>query len=79
MRHHWHHHIELEISVRPGPGNGRVVADHLRAHHHDGFAHYRVYFPRHDGATWLRGRQLNLADAATRPAPKPADVVRDLE
>ena len=29
MRHHWHHHVELEVSVRARPGDGRVVADHL--------------------------------------------------
>src|SRR5204863_8148025 len=34
MRHHWHHHVELEVSIGSGPSNGRVVADHLCADHH---------------------------------------------
>jgi len=34
MGHHRHHDIQLEISVCPRPGNARVVADHLRRHHH---------------------------------------------
>ncbi len=79
MRHDRHHHIELEISVCPGPGNGGVVADHLRADHHHRFAHHRVHLARHDRAARLRGRQLNLADATARPTTEPANVVCDLE
>ena len=79
MRHHRHHDIELEVSVCAGPGDAGVVADHLSADHHDRFAHHRIHFARHDRAAWLRGGKLNLADAATRAAPKPADIVGDFE
>jgi len=41
--------------------------------------HHRVYLARHDRTAGLRGGKLNLADAAARAAPKPADVIRNLE
>src|SRR4029077_8644321 len=79
VRHDWHHHVQLEVSVRACPCDCHVVADHLCTHHHDRFGHHWVYFPRHDGAAWLRGRQLNFADAAPRPAAEPTNVVRNFE
>ena len=79
MRHHWHHHIELEVSIRAGPGNGRVVTDHLCADHHHRFAHYRVHLARHDRTARLRRRQLDFPDSASRTAPEPADVVCNLK
>ena len=79
MRHHRHHDVELEISVRARPGDAAVVSDHLRADHHERFAHDRVHFARHDRAARLRRRQLNLADPAARAAAEPANIVRDLE
>ena len=78
MRHHRHHYVELEVSVCTSPRDARVVADHLSANHHDRFAHHRVHFARHDRTARLRGGKLNLANAAARTAPEPADVVRDL-
>src|SRR5216110_1529258 len=47
------------------------------AHHHERLAHDRVYFPRHDRAARLRGGQSNFANAASRSAPEPANVVGD--
>src|SRR5439155_12978154 len=51
----------------------------LCAHHHKRLAHDRVYFPRHDRAARLRGGQSNFANAASRSAPEPANVVGDFE
>ena len=79
VRHHRHHDVELEISVRARPGDGGVGADNLRANHHRRLAHHRVDFARHDRAAGLRGGQLNFADAAARPAAEPANVVGDFE
>src|SRR5438876_5975942 len=79
VRHYWHHDVELEISVSACPGDGRVVADHLRAYHHHRFAHHGIDFSRHDRAAGLRRGQLDFAECATRPASEPANVVRDLE
>src|SRR4029077_3391549 len=79
VRHHRHHHVQLEVSVRACPGNCRVVADHLCAHHHERFGHHWVYFSRHDGAARLRGRQLNFTAAAPRPAAYHLNIVRNFE
>src|SRR4029077_9729334 len=56
-----------------------VVADHLCAHHHERFGYHWVNFSRHDRAPRLRGRQLNFADAAPRPAAEPSNIVRNFE
>src|SRR5207248_2192820 len=56
VRHHWHHHVQLEISIRTRPGDDSVISENLRAHHHHRFAQYRVYFPGHDRAARLRRR-----------------------
>src|SRR5206468_921036 len=77
--HHRHHHVELEIPVRACPGDGRVVANHLRAHHHHRFAHHGIHFAWHDGAARLRSGKPDLADPAARPAAKPANVVCDFK
>src|SRR5262249_42563660 len=79
VRHHWHHHIELEVSVRACPGDCHVIADHLCTHHHHRFGHHWVYFSRHDRAARLCGRQLNFPDPAARTATEPAYIIRNFE
>ena len=79
MCHHRHHDVKLKIPVRGCPGDCHIVADHLRANHHQGFAHDRVHLARHDRAARLRRRKLNLTNAAARTTPQPANVISDLK
>src|SRR5215469_5887154 len=79
MRHYRHHDVELEVSVCAGPGNGRVVPDHLGANQHHRFAHHRIHLARHDRTAGLYGGKLKFADPAARPASEPADIVCNLE
>src|SRR5262249_28230322 len=79
VRHHRHHDVELEVSVCPSPGNGRVVADHLCADHHYSFAHYRIHLAGHDRTAGLRRRKVDFANPASGTAPQPTDIVCNLK
>jgi hypothetical protein len=47
-------HVQLEVPVCASPGDGRIVADHLRSYHRHRFADDRVYFSGRDRAARLR-------------------------
>ena len=62
-----------------GKADGRLVADHLRAHHGQGLRLGRVDLSRHDRGAGLVLRQRDLAEAGARPRAHQPDVVCDLE
>ena len=79
VRHHRHHHVELEISVRARPGDAAsfpITCAHtiIIDSHMTGFT-----LPGMIELPGCVARQLNFADPAARPAAEPANVVRDLE
>jgi hypothetical protein len=71
-------HVELEVAVGPGDGDGGVVADHLGAHHREGLGLGRVDLARHDRRAGLVLGEPDLADAAARARAEQADVVADV-
>jgi hypothetical protein len=69
--------VELEVALRAGEADGRVVAHHLHGDHCHGLALGGVDLARHDGGAGLVFRQREFAQAATRAAAEPAHVVGD--
>ena len=72
-------HVQLEMALAAGHGDGGVVAHHLGAHHGQRLGLGRVDLARHDRRAGLVFRQLQLADAAARAGAQQPDVVGDLE
>lgn len=70
--------VELEVALRAGKADRRVVAEHLGGDHGHGLALGRVDLARHDGRARLVLGDDQLADAVTRTGGVPAHVVRDL-
>ncbi len=70
--------VELEIALRAGEADGRVVADHLHAYHRHRLGLRRIDLARHDRRPRLVLRQRQFAQAAARTGAHPADVVGDL-
>ena len=72
------HHVQFELTVVGGKGDGHVVADHLIAHlvHH--FGDDRVDLARHDGRTGLAFGQVDLVEAAARAGTHQTEVVAHL-
>ena len=70
--------VELEVALRAGEADRRVVAEHLGGDHRHGLALGRVDLARHDGRARLVLGDDQLADAVTRTRRVPTHVVRDL-
>ena len=47
-------------------GDGRVVPDHLRAHHQRGLGQHRVHLAGHDARARLQVGQVDLGEAGAR-------------
>ena len=67
---HWLEDVELEVALHPTGCDGGVIANHLAAHHGNGFALRRVHLARHDAAARLICRQASarthkMGDART--------------
>src|SRR6266568_606181 len=76
--HHRKHDVELEVALRPGERDRRVVADDLRADLPYRLADHRVDLARHDRRAGLEVGQVQFGEAGPRPGAHPADVVCDL-
>ena len=77
--HHRQHHVELEVAGGAAERDRGVVADHLRAHLHDGLGEHRVHLAGHDRRAGLQVGQEDLAEPGARSGAHPAQVVGDLD
>ena len=69
--------VELEIPLRAGDRDRRVVADHLDGYHRHRLALSRIHLARHDRGARLVLRQDQFAEPDARSRAHPADVVGD--
>ena len=78
VRHHGHHHVQLELSGPRRPGDRLVAPQDLEADHVEHLAHHRVDLARHDRRPGLHGGQLDLRDPGRGARGQEAQVVGDL-
>jgi len=70
--------VELEVALRPGDRDRRVVAHHLDGDHRERLGLGRIDLARHDRGAGLVLGERELAETAARPGAEPAEVVGDL-
>ena len=70
--------IQLEVALRAGEADSRVVAMNLDRDHGHGLALSRVDFSRHDRRARLVFGKAQLAKSAARAGSQPTNVVGDL-
>ena len=71
-------HIQLEVALARSEADRRIVAHYLADDHRHRLALRRINFARHDRAARFILRNTNLANAASRSAGQPPDIVGDL-
>ena len=71
--------VHLQITGSATDGDRHIVAHHLRRQHGKSLALRRIDLARHDGRAGFVGRDVQLREAATRPAGQESDVVGYLE
>ena len=71
--------VELEMALTRGNGDGGVIAEHLAAHHRQGFGLRRIDLARHDRGAGFVFPEDQFAEPRTRARAQQADVVGDLE
>ena len=75
---HRNPHVELELALRAGDRDRRVIADHLRSDLDRDLADHRVDLPGHDRGALLERRQAQLPEPGAGPGAHQRDVVGDL-
>ena len=71
-------HVELEVALRTGEADGRVVAEDAGGDHRHGLALGRVHLAGHDRRAGLVLGDEQLTNAVARATGVPAHVVGDL-
>ena len=71
-------HVELQVALAGGEGDGGVVAQHLAGEHRQRLALGRVDLAGHDRTAWLIGRQAHFGQTGAWPGAQQAQVVGDL-
>ena len=73
----WLEDVQLEIALRTGEADGRVIAHDLDGDHGESFGLRGIYFAGHDGGARLVFGKREFTQAAARTGSEPANVVGD--
>ena len=78
MGHDGLEHVELEVALRTGKADCRVVTEHAGGDHRHGLALGRIDFARHDRRAGLVFGDQEFADTVAGARRVPADVIGNL-